>query len=564
MRWKIALGVVVLLIGGAVAYLAWTGTPPTEIAELLAEGGEKSLREPLRPATAGPRVLVIALDGVGDGELRRVLRGGAMPQLAQLLGSATADSNVYQHAYAAPGVLSVLPSTTLAAWSALFTGKPAGETGVPGNEWFAREEDRFYAPAPVSVQGNEQALEVYTDGLMGTVLRVPTVYEQADVRSYVSLSQIHRGADLLTVPAPAAFGDLIAAFSAGLADTDEKATQEAYQELDRTAVESLLETLREKKVPRLQVVYFPGVDLYTHVAPQSLTSQQQYLSTVVDPAIGELLAEYRRQNVLDGTYVLIVADHGHTPVLNDDLHALGTDGDDEPPAVLRQAGFRVRPFELEPADDERDYQATVAYQGAFAYVYLADRSTCPRPGQRCAWPQPPRLNEDILPVVRAFDRANRLGEGVPALRSTLDLILVRAPQAGMPLAVWNGEALVPLAEYLQANPRPDLLDLEQRLRGLTEGPYGHHAGDILLLARSGMQRPIEQRFYFSGRYHSWHGSPSAQDSRIPLLVAHIGRSGTALRDQVHRAVGEAPSQLHVTPLILRLLDADKVTRRQER
>lgn len=554
MRWKVALGVVVLLVGGALAYLAWTGTPPTEVAELVAQGGEKSLREPLRAPTSGPRVLVIALDGVGDGALRQVLRSGGMPHLAALLGPLAADSNLYRHAYAAPGVLSVLPSTTLAAWSALFTGRPAGDNGVPGNEWFAREEDRFYAPAPVSVEGNAHALEVYSDGLMGAVLRAPTVYEQADLRSYVSLSQLHRGADLLTVPDPTAFGDLVAAFSSGLADTEEDATQEVYQELDRTAVESLLETLRDKGVPRLQVVYFPGVDLYTHVAPRPLPGQRQYLSTVVDSAVGRLLAEYRRQQVLDSTYVLVVADHGHTPVLDDDLHALGTDGEDEPPALLRRAGFRVRPFELEPADDERDYQATVAYQGALAYVYLADRSTCPRPGQRCAWAQPPRLNEDVLPVVRALDRANRLGEGVPALRGTLDLILVRAPQAGVPLAVWDGEALVPLSRYLQANPRPELLALEERLRGLTEGPYGHHAGDVLLLARSGMHRPIQERFYFSGRYHSWHGSPTAQDSRIPLLLAHTGRSGTALRDEVHRAVGESPSQLQITPLILRLLD----------
>mgnify|MGYP006173701475 CR=1 FL=1 len=45
--------------------------------------------------------------------------------------------------------------------------------------------------------------------------------------------------------------------------------------------------------------------------------------------------------------LVIVSDHGHTPVLNDDLHSLGTDGDDEPPAWLTEAGFRVRPFTIE-------------------------------------------------------------------------------------------------------------------------------------------------------------------------------------------------------------------------
>ncbi|HST62021.1 MAG TPA: alkaline phosphatase family protein, partial [Longimicrobium sp.] len=72
-------------------------------------------------------------------------------------------------------MLSILPSTTYAAWASVFTGEPPARTGVPGNEWFAREEMRFYAPAPVTVTQNEHALEVYSDQLMGRVLRAPTV-----------------------------------------------------------------------------------------------------------------------------------------------------------------------------------------------------------------------------------------------------------------------------------------------------------------------------------------------------------------------------------------------------
>jgi hypothetical protein len=62
-----------------------------------------------------------------------------------------------------------------------------------------------------------------------------------------------------------------------------------------------------------------------------------------------------------------------------------------PVAVLVEEGV---------VEDQQDYQTTVAYQGAFAYVYLADRSTCPREGDRCDWSRPPRLEEDVLPVAR--------------------------------------------------------------------------------------------------------------------------------------------------------------------
>src|SRR5690606_6484367 len=138
--------------------------------------------------------------------------------------------------YVVPDVLSILPSTTYAAWASVFTGQPAGRTGVPGNEWFAREEARFYAPAPVSVEGVEDAVQVYSDGLLGRVVQVPTLYELADVRSHVSLSAVHRGADLLTTPDPGSVADLAAASVEGLTGEDE-VEQEVYEELDRTAVE---------------------------------------------------------------------------------------------------------------------------------------------------------------------------------------------------------------------------------------------------------------------------------------------------------------------------------------
>lgn len=554
-RGRTILLVAAVLVVGGVAALALTGKVPAEIAELIAQGGEKPLREPMRPARGAPRVLVFALDGVGADELEAVVRDGRARHLAALLGPPTGEPGVYRHAYSAPGVLSILPSTTYAAWTSLFTGEPAARTGVPGNEWFAREEDRFYAPAPVSVKEHGDALKVYSDQLMGRVTRVPTVYERAGVRAYVSLAALHRGADLVTVPDARALGKVISGSVADVADGS--VSDELYADLDMAGVESLLETIAERGPADLQVVYFPGVDLWTHVAPRPLEDERRYLETVVDSAVGAVLAAYRRRGALEGTYVVFVSDHGHTPVLDDDRHSLGGEGESEPPAVLRRAGFRVRPPHLEVDEDEADHQAVLAYQGAFAYVYLADRSACPAEGDRCDWRRPPRLAEDVLPAVRAFDAANRTGAGVPALRGTLDLIFARAPRPlgveAAPFEVWDGQRLVPIGEYLAAHPRPDLLELEPRLRGLAVGPFGHYAGDVLLLAKSGAQLPIQERHYFSGTYHSWHGSPSDQDSRIPLVVALPGGDGRALREQVRRAVGERPSQLDVTRLLLALL-----------
>jgi hypothetical protein len=567
----VILALLVLGISGAAVMLLRTSTSLPGLAELVATGGEKQLRDPMRPpGRAATRVLVLALDGVGADELDRAIAAGGMPHLSAVLhgtgaivspGDAAARE-LYPHAYAARDALSILPSTTYAAWASVFTGRPAGETGVAGNEWFDREEVRFYAPAPVSVKGTEHAVAVYADDFIGGVLAVPTLYERADVRAYVSLSMVHRGADLLTIPDLGAVADLAGALAAGLTDDGEAMEMETFRTLDESAAESLLETLRAHGVPDLLTVYFPGVDLYTHVAEPALPEQHRYLREVVDPAIGRLLAEYRRQGAADDLWVVVVSDHGHTPVLDDDRHALGTDaeGDGEPPELLRRIGFRVRPFELEVDEDGADFQAVLAYQGAMAYVYLADRSGCPEPGTRCDWSRPPRHAEDVLAVAEAFRRASDHGALVPTLRGALDLVLVRPPQRPGeppgPYQVYEGGRLVPIPAWLAANPRPDLLDLDRRIQALATGPHGARAGDVLLLTRSGLERPLEQRYYFSGLYKSWHGSPTAQDSRIAFVVANPGVPGEEIRQRVRAVAGDRVDQLDVAAVVLRLLGVD--------
>jgi hypothetical protein len=254
---------------------------------------------------------------------------------------------------------------------------------------------------------------------------------------------------------------------------------------------------------------------------------------------------------------VVIADHGHTPVLKDPDHALGADPDTGPAAVVKAAGFRPRKFVLKPGPNEQDYQSALAYQGAISYVYLADRSTCPKPGQVCDWKKPPRFDKDVMPVVRAMYKENLTGKITPRMKGTLDLIFARRAVAQgkmtLPFEIFDGKRLVKISDYLDEHPRPDLIDLDRRMRWLSVGPYGDRAGDILLLTKSGLNRPIKQRFYFSGPYSSWHGSASLQDSHIPLIVASQNVPGTELKAIVDKVAGDRPTELDVTPIILKLL-----------
>lgn len=305
---------------------------------------------------------------------------------------------------------------------------------------------------------------------------------------------------------------------------------------------------------------FRESDLYTHLAQDPLRDEVKYLETVTDACVGKVIEEYRKQGVLDQTFIVFVADHGHTPVLKDARHALGADPDNGPPGLLKKVGYRVRPLRLKIPRDEDDYEAVVAYQGAMAYVYLADRSACAR-GEKCHWDRPPRFDEDVMPVVRAFHKANATRDGFPGLRGTLDLIFARKPvpagQHTLPYEIYDGHQLVPINDYLREHPRPDLIQLNRRMRWLSAGPFGDRAGDVLLLAKSGLQRNIQDRYYFSHPYRSWHGSASKADSHITLVLANQRTSGADLQLLAGAIAGPQPSHLDVVALVRAMLKQGK-------
>jgi len=175
----------------------------------------------------------------------------------------------------------------------------------------------------------------------------------------------------------------------------------------------------------------------------------------------------------------------------------------------------------------------------------------------CAWKRPPRYKEDVLPVARAFYYSNKNGRPVPAMKDTLDLVFARVPTPpGIntnEYEIFDGHRLVPIWLYLLAHRRPDLIQLNRRMRWLSAGPYGNRAGDVLLLSRSGLNQPIQDRYYFSAPYHSWRGSASPQDSHIPLIVARKDYPGAKPKRLIYSMKGDEPSQLALVPIVRSLL-----------
>ncbi|CAN5891806.1 hypothetical protein BH11MYX2_BH11MYX2_33830 [soil metagenome] len=517
-----------------------------------------------RPAGLAPnspqssQILLLAIDGASRDQLYELLRAGQLPNLAELLGG---DS--LAHAYLDEHFLSNLPSTTMPAWSSALTGVGAAETGVPNNEYWIRETKTFACPAPVTFSDAAPTLEIYTDGYLGRLIEVPTVYERIHEQDpaalvWVVMNHVFRGADRTLLTKRTVMLRAFEGFAEKVARKvlTKEESRKIYADLDNAAIENLTSKLKDGPTPDVLTLYISGTDLYAHIATEGPDeARREYLTEVVNPALAKVVKAMRERNMLENRWVIVTADHGHTQVIHDEQHAIGTSEEDTP-GVLHKVGFKTRPFEREVSKHDT-FNSVLAYGGAIAFVYLADRSKCDGT-KPCAWTDPPRYREDVLAVADALYRSNEDGVIATKMKGTLDMVLVRRPkpvaEVDLPFEVYIGDGHTQSIDaYLNTHPHRTYIDVAGRLKELAVGPHGERAGDIMLIAHNGDRATPEERFYFEAvPYRSWHGSPSKQDSEIPLIVANPRHSTTAIQPWVNNLLGSTPYQRKLTDIMLGL------------
>src|SRR5260370_4182997 len=179
--------------------------------------------------------------------------------MAGMLGKSE-GVGLYEHAYSVQNNVSILPSTTIAAWSGIFTGWPTAWNGVPGNEWFVREEMKFYAPVPVSVAEMDDNRAMILEDLVGKAERTPTLFDQAGVKSSVSLNPVYRRADYFTAVDPISMVSLYTAFIARGGGENSPEKMDIYQDLDKKSVPKLLDGIEDHGLSKIQGVDFPAID----------------------------------------------------------------------------------------------------------------------------------------------------------------------------------------------------------------------------------------------------------------------------------------------------------------
>jgi hypothetical protein len=478
-------------------------------------------------------VLLLVLDGIRPDVMRAAIREGEAPTLGALAerGEAVWDAS------------SVFPSITPAATAAIVTGEPPVGSGIYGHAWYNETEDRvvIYGAMTETVitSGPLQVLhnnvwrmnrdDLYADTLFETLhelgiegacvnypIRRGPYRHRVRMRTLEGVANVGELLDT-TVDGPREYymGDLFYSRDLGLHGRKGSGGLRRQAGInDAYAAKVGAALLRERAEPFTLVYFFEGDSLAHH---QGLAAQRRYLGTL-DGYVAEMLeAGGGAETVLDEYAVLVISDHGHTPLLLERRYARLDNVLGERTAIGARARLKPR------------IGALVVPNGRAALVYLnggANRG---------------RVVEDLLGR-RGVDLAAYEDEGWAVVRKPGRELRFRpgaGPKdpAGRPweLAGAAGTLDIHLSDgALRYGDYPDALE---RLWGSVRSP---RAGIIILSASPG--------YTFgevNGNFHkqSDHGSLHADDSRVfsigvglppprritevaPTVLAHFG-AGTA-------------------------------------
>lgn len=284
-------------------------------------------------------MIILVADGARPDTFAAALDGGGTPALARLRdegGLAT--------------VTSVFPSVTGPAYAPFLMGRFPGPIGLPGLRWFDRARTPRTRPdAARSYVGIEMR---HLDGDLDAA--APTLFELAPP-GLAALNMIGRGlapADRL------ARGPM---FALRAAATHFRGDVAGWLRIDRDVGATVAAAIRARYAaghpPRVVFCALTGIDKTSHAAGHTGPLVDDGMRTV-DAVAAELRADAERGGWWSDTRMLVVSDHGHSPVrAHDDLASW-----------LRGRGVATvaHPFTLGP----RREAAVMVSGNAMAHLYF--------------------------------------------------------------------------------------------------------------------------------------------------------------------------------------------------
>lgn len=284
------------------------------------------------PVTARKRVLLLVLDGIRPDIMRAAIREGDAPTFRDLAerGEARFDA------------VSVFPSITPAATSAIATGEPPAGSGILGHAWFDRKADEMIVygakTSTVLKTGPVRIFHNHVWRMNRDDLLPPTLFEELHERG-VEGANVHfpvrrgphehpvrmklvegylKGSRFLgpsiAGPKELFLGDLF--YSTDFGFNGRKGSGGLHRSAginDDYAAEVGVRLISERTSPFTLLYFFRGDQMAHH---EGLAAQRRYLSRL-DGFLGRVVAAAGGMDAfLEDYAVLAISDHGHAPLLS--------------------------------------------------------------------------------------------------------------------------------------------------------------------------------------------------------------------------------------------------------
>ena len=448
-------------------------------------------------------VIILVADGARPDTFAAALDSGGVPALARLRAEGGLAT-----------VASVFPSVTGPAYAPFLMGRFPGPVGLPGLRWFDRARTR--RTRPDSARSYVGAEMRHLDGDLDP--SAPTVFELAPP-GLAALNMIGRG---LAPRDRVARGRL---FALRAASTHFRGDVAGWLRIDREVGATIAARVRARyaagRPPRVVYCALTGIDKTSHATGHAGALVDEGLRTV-DAVVAELRADAEHGGWWDDTRMLVVSDHGHSPV----------GGHDDLAEWLRGRGVRTvaHPFTL-----GLQREAAVMVSGnAMAHLYLdLDRVVRPWWGALASRWTPavdellarPSVDLVLLPLGEDRCEVRNAARGAavvtrarhpaapPADRSSRAYVYGYEPLAGGdPLALGAVLAGLDADAALAVCSRSDYPDALVQIASLAGSA---RAGDVIVSAA----RDWDLRARFEPIPHvSSHGALHREHMLVPLLA----------------------------------------------
>ena len=400
---------------------------------------------------------------------------------------------------------SVFPSAALPCQASLITGCHPGQHGLIGNRWFVRfgkhPKYREYAQ-PIS------AMDLHGIKLFGTstvLLPQRTGPSPADSDLSGSARTIYEDLNLRKVRAGVVFNPLARGAHEWIRPSRLDIAQYArcrngkldFAAFDKSVMKRTAHYLEDcRKVPRLFMVFFPGLDGHSH--RHGPDAQQKYLQEVLDPIFGELLTALAEHHPIEHFTFILTSDHGHAPVRPDPEYRITYNHMSH---ILRKN--HRKPTPLLPGVKLRDRDVIMMEHGGSMHLAVKNGATM-------NWYDPPRMHQDLLRL--GVDIVDASKESVKNLHPDwLDIVLVKDLESKRYL-VLREHKVYTCEKFFEHNRfKPLYPDAVNRIGGY----FSQHSPDLILLSN------YERGFYFDsdGEFSGHHGGLSFLDSSVPLIFS---------------------------------------------